>query len=187
MLIQKLTSTECRAEFERCGVGRLAFVRHGLPHIVPMRFSYDGSDLYGFSMLGEKIECMRENPFVCVQFDNQTNHFHWRSVIATGIYEELPESPENVDARQYALEVLQKHAMWWQPATVATESRSAFIPILFRIRVISLTGRQAKPDPVEAIQLSSRKTSTAVRSGVIRRILSQVMHPSKGTAGRHKH
>jgi nitroimidazol reductase NimA-like FMN-containing flavoprotein (pyridoxamine 5'-phosphate oxidase superfamily) len=134
-------------------------------------------------MLGEKVECMRENPFVCVEFDSQTNHFHWRSVIATGIYEELPESPANVDARQYALDVLQKHAMWWQPATVA--SRNAFVPILFRIRITRLTGRQAKPDPVEATQLSDRKT--AVRSGLIRRILSEIVRPSKGSAGRHRH
>ncbi len=183
MQIQKLTSRECRSEIERCGVGRVAFVRQGSPHIVPMRFSYDGSDLYGFSMLGEKIECMRENPFVCVEFDNQTSHFHWRSVIATGIYEELPESPANVDARQYALEVLQKHAMWWQPATVA--ARNAFVPILFRIRVTRLTGRQAEPDPVEAAQLSDRKA--AVRSGRIRRILSEIMHPSNSSVGRHRH
>ena len=180
---QALTSGECRAEFERCGVGRVAFVGHGLPHIVPMRFSYDGSDLYGFSMLGEKIECMRENPIVCVEFDNQTNHFHWRSVIATGIYEELPESPANVDVRQYALEVLQKHAMWWQPATVAP--RDAFVPILFRIRITRLTGRQAKPDPVEAAQLRERKTT--VRSGLIRRILSEIVRPSNSSAGRHRH
>jgi nitroimidazol reductase NimA-like FMN-containing flavoprotein (pyridoxamine 5'-phosphate oxidase superfamily) len=186
MLIQKLTSTECRAELECCGVGRMAFVRHGLPHIVPMRFSYDGYDLYGFSMLGEKIECLRENPSVCVQFDNQSNHFHWRSVIATGFYEELPDSLETVEARQHAHEVLQKYAMWWQPATVATEPRNAFVPIFFRIRVNSLTGRHAKPDPVEAIQLSN-KTSPAVRSGAIRRILSQVVRPSKSIAGRHKH
>lgn len=186
MLIQKLTSTECRAECERCGVGHMAFVCHGLPYIVPMRFSYDGSDLYGFSMLGEKIECMRENPFVCVQFDNQTNHFHWRSVIATGVYEELPESPEYVEARQHAHEVLQKHAMWWQPATAAAEHPNAYVPILFRIRINRLTGRQAKPDAVEAIQLSNR-TSAAVRSGVIRRILSEFVRPSKSIAGRDKH
>ena len=186
MLIQKLTSTECRAEFELCEVGRLAFVRHGLPHIVPLRFSCDGSDLYGFSMLGEKIECMRENPCVCVQFDNQTNHFHWRSVIATGLYEELCNSPENAEARHHAHEVLQKHAMWWQPAAVATALRDAVVPILFRIRVNSLTGRQAIPDRVESIQLRDR-ASAIVRFDVIGRILSEFVRPSKSIAGRQKH
>jgi nitroimidazol reductase NimA-like FMN-containing flavoprotein (pyridoxamine 5'-phosphate oxidase superfamily) len=186
MPIRKLTSTECRVECERCGVGRVAFVSNGLPHIVPMRFSYDGSDLYGFSMLGEKIECMRENPLVCVEFDSQSNHFHWRSVIATGVYEELPETPENVETRQHAHEVLQKHAMWWQPAAVATEPRNALVPILFRIRVHSLTGRQAEPDPVEAIQLINR-TTAAVPCGLIRRILRGVVRPLKSTAGPKEH
>jgi nitroimidazol reductase NimA-like FMN-containing flavoprotein (pyridoxamine 5'-phosphate oxidase superfamily) len=186
MLIRKLTSTECRAELERTGVGRLAFVRDGMPHVVPMRFSYDGSSLYGFSMLGEKIECMRENPYVCVEFDDRTNLFQWISVIATGLYEELPDLPENLAARRHAQAVLQKLAMWWQPATAATEPGNAFVPIFFRIRVNSITGHQARPDPVEATQLSNRQ-SAAVRSGAIRRFLSEVVHPSKKGVARQKH
>jgi nitroimidazol reductase NimA-like FMN-containing flavoprotein (pyridoxamine 5'-phosphate oxidase superfamily) len=186
MLIRNLTAAECRTELERTGVGRLAFVRDGMPHIVPMRFSYDGSDLYGFSILGQKIECMRENPYVCVEFDDRTNHFQWMSVIATGLYEELPDSPENMVARQHAHAVLQKLAMWWQPATVATEPRSALVPIFFRVRVKSMTGRQAAPDPVEAIQVSARESAT-VRSGAIRKFLSEVVHLSKGGAAPPKH
>ncbi len=186
MFIRNLTASECRTELERTCVGRLAFVRDGMPQIVPMRFSYDGSDLYGFSMLGQKIECMRENPCVCVEFDDRTNHYQWMSVIATGLYEELAESPENIVARRHAQAVLQRLAMWWQPATVATEARNVFVPIFFRIRVKSMTGRQAAPDPVEAIQLSPRE-SAVVRSGAIRNFLSEVMHLSRRGAARPKH
>jgi nitroimidazol reductase NimA-like FMN-containing flavoprotein (pyridoxamine 5'-phosphate oxidase superfamily) len=181
-----MTSTECRAELGRFRVGRLAFVRNGMPHVLPMRFSYDGSDLYGFSMLGEKIECMRENPCVCIEFDDQTNHFQWRSVVATGLYEELPDSPENAEARRHAHDVLQKLAMWWQPATAAAEAHTAFVPIFFRIRVNKITGHEAKPDPVEAAVLSD-KASAAARSGAIRKFLSEVVHPSKKNVARPKH
>lgn len=186
MQIRKLTPAECCAELERAGVGRLAFVRDQMPHVVPMRFSYDGSDLYGFSMLGEKIACMRENPCVCVEFDDRTNLFQWLSVIATGHYEELPDLPENIAARHHAQVVLQKLAMWWQPATVAREPGTAFVPIFFRIRVNSLTGHQASPDPLETAQLSDRH-SAEVRSGAIRRFLSEVVHPSKRGMTRQKH
>ena len=186
MLIRNLTVAECRSELERTGVGRLAFVLNGAPHIVPMRFSYDGSDLYGFSILWQKIECMRENPHVCVEFDDRTNLFQWISVIATGLYEELADLPENIAARRHAQAVLQKLAMWWQPATVATQPGNVFVPIFFRIRVNSMTGHQASPDPVEAAQLSDRQ-SAAARSGAIRRFLNEVVHPSKRGVARQKH
>jgi hypothetical protein len=166
MLIRNLTVAECRGELERTGVGRLAFVRDCTPHIVPMRFSYDGSDLYGFSILGQKIEGMRENPLVCVEFDDRTNHFQWMSVIATGVYEELP--------------------MWWQPATVVTEPGNAFLPIFFRIRIKSMTGHQAAPDPCEASQLVGRK-SAAVRPGSFRNFLRDIVHISIRGAQRPKH
>jgi hypothetical protein len=157
-----------------------------MPHVVPMRFSYDGSDLYGFSMLGEKIECMRANHCVCVEFDDRTNLFQWISIIATGHYEELPDVPENIAARRHAHAVLQKLAMWWQPATAATQPDCPFVPIFFRIRLESITGHQASPDPVEAAQLSDRQTAAA-RSGAIRRFLGEIAHPSKKGIARPKH
>jgi nitroimidazol reductase NimA-like FMN-containing flavoprotein (pyridoxamine 5'-phosphate oxidase superfamily) len=163
----------------------LAFVLDGMPHIVPMRFSYDGCDLYGFSILGQKIECMRENPHVCVEFDDRTNHYQWMSVVATGLYEELPDSPENMAARNHAQAVLQKLAMWWQPATAVADPRNAFLPIFFRIRIQSMTGHQAAPDPSEAIQLSGR-ASAAFRPGSIRHFLRDIVHISK-RAARPKH
>ena len=186
MLIRKMTQSECRAGVGQFRVGRLAFMRNGMPRIVPMRFSFDGSDLYGFSLLGEKIACMRENPHVCVEFDDQTNHFQWRSVVATGLYEELPDSPEHVQARRHAQEVLQKLAMWWQPATAAAEAHGAFVPIFFCIRVIHMTGHESRPDPVEASVLSNR-ASAAERSGAIRRFLGEVVRPSRKGAVRPKH
>ena len=186
MLIRKMTLTECRAGLGQFRVGRLAFVRNGMPRVVPMRFSFDGSDLYGFSLLGEKIACMRDNPHVCVEFDEQANHFQWWSVVATGRYDELPDSPEHVQARRHAQEVLQKLAMWWQPATAAAEAHGAFVPVFFCIRVDTMTGHEARPDPVEASVLSS-SASAAARSSAIRRFLAEVVHPSRKGVARPKH
>jgi uncharacterized protein len=186
MLIRKMTPAECRAGLGQFRVGRLAFVCNGMPRVVPMRFSFDGSDLYGFSLLGEKIACMRENPHVCVEFDDQQNHFQWRSVVAAGRYEELPDSPENAMARRHAQEVLQKLPMWWQPATAVTEAQRDFVPILFCVRVTNMTGHEARPDPVEAHALSQSE-SAAVRSRAIRRFLGEVVHTSRKGAARPKH
>jgi hypothetical protein len=76
--------------------------------------------------------------------------------------------------------------MWWQPATVTTEPRNVLVPIFFRIRVKNMTGHQAAPDPVEAIQVRGRE-SAPVRSGAIRNFLSEVVHLSKRGSARPKH
>jgi hypothetical protein len=93
---------------------------------------------------------MRSNPLVCLEVDERTSHYEWMSVVVSGRYEELPDTPEFGYARVHAQEVLQQRAMWWQPAYVATEHREQLIPIFYRIHVRRMTGRRATPDPVEA-------------------------------------
>lgn len=185
MQIHSLTAAECRTELERTGVGRLACVRDGVPYVVPMRFAYDGEDLYSFSMLGKKIEWMRANPSVCVEFDERTSHYQWTSVIVSGYYEELPDSLQYKCARDHAQAVLQKLPMWWQPASVATEHHKAFAPIFFRIRIEHLSGHRATPEPVEAVSMRGRDTPLE-RSSAIRIFLGEVAHISRVLGARSK-
>jgi hypothetical protein len=172
MLIHEMTEDECRAALERVSFGRLACARDNQPYVVPINFSYDGkhlygfsapAEIYGFSTLGQKIEWMRTNPLVCLEIDERTSHHEWMSVVVSGHYEELPDTPEFGHARVHALEVLQKRAMWWQPAYVATEQREQFTPIFYRIHIRQMTGRRATPDPVEAAA-SAAKAPTAEES-----------------------
>jgi hypothetical protein len=105
---------------------------------------------------------MRSNPLVCLEIDERTSHHQWMSVVASGRYEELPDTPEFGYERVQAWEVLQKRAMWWEPAYVATEHREQFTPIFYRIHIKQMTGRRATPDPVEAA--TSAKAPTAEES-----------------------
>jgi hypothetical protein len=163
MLIHEMTEDECRTALERVGVGRLACARDDQPYVVPIYFSYDRKHLYGFSTLGQKIEWMRSNPLVCLEIDERTSHHQWMSVVVSGRYEELPDTPEFGYERVHAHEVLQKHAMWWQPAYVATEHREQLTPIFYRIHIKQMTGHRATPDPVEAAALGA-KAPTAEES-----------------------
>ena len=172
MIIHEMTEDECRTVLERVSFGRLACARDNQPYILPIYFSYDGTRLYGFSSprqvygfssLGQKIEWMRSNPLVCLEIDERTSHHHWMSVVVSGRYQELPDTPEFGFERMQAWDVLQKRAMWWEPASVATEHREQFTPIFYRIHIKQMTGRRATPDSVEAAA-SATKASTAEES-----------------------
>jgi len=153
MLIHGMTEDECRRALERVSFGRLACARGDQPYIVPIYFSYDRRHrdlLHGFSTLGQKIEWMRSNPLVCVEIDERTSHNHWMSVVVSGRYQELPDTPTFESERVQVWEALQERAMWWEPAYVATEHGETLTPIFYRIHIKQLTGRRATPDPIEA-------------------------------------
>jgi uncharacterized protein len=159
MLIHEMTDEECRTALDKMDFGRLACVRDGEPYIVPVNFCYDGRHLYGITTLGQKIEWMRLNPRVCLEADERTYHDRWVSLIVFGRYEELPDTPEHQRARSYALEVLQRRTMWWEPACVPTERRERRAPIYYRIGVERITGRRATPTQIGAASPETDESS----------------------------
>ena len=164
MLIHEMTEDECRNALERVSFGRLACARGDQPYVVPIYFAYDRrhrSLLYGFSTLGQKIEWMRSNPRVCLEIDEQTSHHQWMSVLVSGRYEELPDTPAFGYERVQVWEALQERATWWEPAYVATEHREQLTPIFYRIHIKQLTGRRATPDPIEAASWAAAAPTAA--------------------------
>ncbi len=152
MIIHEMTSEECHEFLRQTNIGRLGCTHDRQPYVVPIYFASDGKHLYCFSTVGQKIEWMRANPLVCLEVDEVVNHLHWKSVVVIGKYEELGDAPTCVNAREYALELLQKRAMWWQPAYVATEhrgSRDALTPVFYRIQINQVTGHRGMPDSFE--------------------------------------
>ncbi len=163
MRIHDMTEEECGIALERAGFGRLACSYEKQPYVVPIYFSYAGQYLYAFSTLGQKIEWMRSNPLVCLEIDERKSHHEWMSVVVTGRYEELPDTLHFGDERARAHHVLQKHAMWWEPAYVPTEHRDTLTPIFYRIHITHMTGRRGTRDPLEAAAFDA-KAPTAEES-----------------------
>jgi hypothetical protein len=96
---------------------------------------------------------MRANPLVCVQADEVISSQKWTSVIIFGRFEELPDVSEWNDKRALAHELLQRRAMWWEPAYVKTILHGAerpLVPIFYRVRVTGVTGHQAGPESGKA-------------------------------------
>lgn len=149
MFIHEMTESECRQVLHEATLGRLACARGDQPYIVPIYFALDREHIYGFTTLGQKIEWMRTNPQVCLEVDEWTGHNHWQSVIVFGHYQELTDLPKYQAARAKALELLQKHVMWWEPAYVGAKHRDmphSEIPIFYRISIDKMTGHRAMPD-----------------------------------------
>jgi hypothetical protein len=174
MHIHDMTEGECRAELERVSVGRLGCARDDQPYVIPMRFSYDGAHLYGFSTLGKKIDWMRSNPLVCVEFDERTSHSQWVSVVVSGRYQALPDPPYFELARVRAHGALRKLPNWWEPAFVATRDGQRLTPVFYRIQVMHLTGHRATPESADAV-VSGGNDPVTERSSTVWQSIEGVM------------
>jgi nitroimidazol reductase NimA-like FMN-containing flavoprotein (pyridoxamine 5'-phosphate oxidase superfamily) len=89
---------------------------------------------------------MRANPLVCVEVESVVSLYCWRTVIASGIYEELSNSSEHVEQRMLAFNLLSKTSNWWEPGFVKTYHRSVVRPleaVYFRVRITGSTGHEA--------------------------------------------
>jgi uncharacterized protein len=146
-----MTVEECREALDKADLGRLACTRDNQPYIVPIFFVMDEDYLYSFSIAGRKIDWMRENPRVCVEIDSVKSWSDWTSVIAFGRYEELPDTPDWQAERRRAHHLLQRRAMWWQPASVDIPDHAGevFLPVFFRIILESPSGHRGMSGPDE--------------------------------------
>jgi uncharacterized protein len=146
MLIEAMTAQECWTMLARNNLARLACARDNQPYVVPVRVDLDGEFLYGYATLGRKIEWMRTNPLVCLEYEEIITPRQWGSLIVFGRYEELPHTPDHQSARQVAERLFQKYPMWWEPATVPLGGHERRPPVVFRIHEAAPEGRQGAPE-----------------------------------------
>jgi len=157
MKIQEMTPAECFELLKETGIGRLGCAQSGQPYVVPIYFVVNEDHIYGFTTFGKKIEWMRANPLVCVEVDEIITPEKWRSVIVFGRYQELPDDPRWAPARYHAHSLLEKHAVWWEPAFVWRTHRGkphSTEAILYRISIEEITGHRAQPDHHEMTMTS---------------------------------
>lgn len=147
MWIRELTRQASLEVLAHTHLGRLACVRGMQPYIVPINFTYHDHSLYSFSLAGQKIDWMRVNPLVCVEAD-QLRREYWATVVVSGRYEELTDTPGFHDERALALRLLQQRAMWWEHAGTKTmpASTQPAVPIFYRIKLEQITGRCGATD-----------------------------------------
>jgi nitroimidazol reductase NimA-like FMN-containing flavoprotein (pyridoxamine 5'-phosphate oxidase superfamily) len=148
MNVQEISATECYAALTSSGFGRLACARDNQPYVVPIYFVVDGAALYTFSLPGQKIDWMRENPQVCLEIDWVNRGDDWSSVVVIGRYEELTDTPDHYNQRLQALALLQSRRMAWEPAASSGPDSAkppAYTPVFYRIVVDQVTGFRGEP------------------------------------------
>lgn len=182
MKIHTMSEEESFEVLSGMRLARVACTRDNQPYVVPTFFAYYMSPsgfryLYVVTTLGQKIHWMRSNPLVCVECDEVTSYDQWVSVVAFGVYEELPDNSEFGRERHHAWELLQKDPTWWMNESAAYLARDnpnptqPFSPLYYRIRIDRITGRRAIPKAASVVSIPSnpsRKSEGWLRTALRR-------------------
>jgi uncharacterized protein len=156
MLIHELTKDECLDVLRHTNLGRLGCSHDDQPYIVPIYFDFDGEDVYSFATRGTKTAWMESNSKVCLEVDDIFDQYNWTTVLVFGRYEELTEMPQYEELRDRARQLFQKRPEWWLPAAGKVSSGKEFAPIVYRIRIATVSGRRAARDETAAAAASRR-------------------------------
>jgi nitroimidazol reductase NimA-like FMN-containing flavoprotein (pyridoxamine 5'-phosphate oxidase superfamily) len=145
MVIRELTRQASLDLLKRTHLGRLACARANRPYIIPIYFAYQDNSLYCAATVGQKIEWMRENPLVAVEVDQIDSAQQWETVIVSGRYDEIVNTPEGREKRELAWSLLQDRKLWWEPCFVETilgGKERPMVPLYFRILIERITGHR---------------------------------------------
>ena len=143
VIVHELTRDECDGVLSRMHIGRLACARFNQPYVVPVSFVFDSIDrsLVGFSLVGQKVQWMRDNPRVCVEVDEIVDDIHWTTVIVNGLFREIGSADGAELAR--AQELLQARVSWWLPGTAKpAHGAERATPLFYRDAIREMTGRR---------------------------------------------
>jgi nitroimidazol reductase NimA-like FMN-containing flavoprotein (pyridoxamine 5'-phosphate oxidase superfamily) len=139
--VEDMSPAEMHALLQRESFGHLGCARDNRPYVVPMHYAYDGKDLYFFTTEGMKTRFIHANPKVCLQVEEVTDSTHWKSVMVSGIANEITSKEET----QRAMKIITERNPSLTPAISATEIDSmgrAVDIALYRITPEVIDGRQ---------------------------------------------
>lgn len=136
-MISKLSEEESLSLLRDKRIARLGCVAGVEPYVVPINYIFDDCSVLSHSLPGRKITAMRENPRVCVQVDDIKDLCTWKSVIAYGQYKEIIEPTERARALNCLLSSFPKLT---PVESLSAEDAAVPAPVVFRIRVDSITG-----------------------------------------------
>lgn len=88
-MFSQMGERESRALLSEGRMGRLGCCHQDRPYVVPVNYFYDGEYIYMHSLSGFKMDVLHSNPQACLQTDLIEDDYHWRSVIAFGVCEEI--------------------------------------------------------------------------------------------------
>ena len=130
-------------------VARVGYIdRRGLPCVVPITYAYDGRAIFGYGLIGAKIENMGASPNVCVEIDRIENAADWRSVILRGSYERLEGAQATAAIEQIRTRLAANAVATGAPLSAGRTfvDRKGGSGIAYRILISEKRGRRAIPE-----------------------------------------
>ena len=151
IMIKDLALPTCIELLQNNYIGRLAYIAHQCPYVIPITYYYNGNAedyIISYSLEGHKIEAMRENSTVSIQVDRIESVDRWKSVLVQGTFEEL----SGIDAKN----MLRKFSQGVKDIVNRQKDKDVqFIhefssklnvkngsPIVYRIKVQEITGKE---------------------------------------------
>lgn len=130
-MIKRLREEEAITLLSEGTLGHLGCVTERGPYVVPANYIFHEGNIYVYSLMGSKIQTLRQNPKACFQVDKLDNEYSWRSAIAFGKYEELTDAEE----RCCFMQRLVTRFPHLTPSESASLEAAPDKVIIFRIRV----------------------------------------------------
>jgi len=139
---------EIESIIRRSQVCRLAMALDGQPYVVPLCFGYEGGAIYVHCATeGMKLDILRANDRVCVEFDADLRmvpasvacawETNYRSVIAFGRASIVTDT----DSKRAACEIIMRH---YSPDAAYSYSDAALDRIaVIRIEIDEMTGKKS--------------------------------------------
>ncbi|HEY5817178.1 MAG TPA: pyridoxamine 5'-phosphate oxidase family protein [Mesorhizobium sp.] len=146
MRVQTMGNLECTKFLEAHRLGHLACCIDNQPYVVPIYYALRNIYVYSFTMPGKKVDIMRHNPRVSLLVEEIAEDGTWKSVIAAGHFEELPDRIGFKIELDHAWSELSTHVNWWEPGSLkpdAETTSSHSDHLFYRIVIDELSGREA--------------------------------------------
>lgn len=147
-MIGKLTNEQIEEVLKENVLGRIGCNDGKRNYVVPVNYAYDGKCIIAHSIMGMKIKIMRKNPHVCFEVDEMKSFTKWKSVIAWGEYQELPDQRDRflamrlfVDKMMHAKISKTGVAFEMDKGIVHLRPPGTVRPIIYRIIITEKTGR----------------------------------------------
>ncbi|MBX3598424.1 MAG: pyridoxamine 5'-phosphate oxidase family protein [Rhizobiaceae bacterium] len=145
MHIKSLSEAECFSFLESNRLARLCCSAENQPYAIPLHYAFKNHFIYAFSMPGRKIDMMRKNPRVALLVDELKAGRNWKSIVAEGVFEELPNRIGFKIERDHAWSLLSQHANWWEPGAIKPDMSVPLDDtkhIFFRVAIDRISGRE---------------------------------------------
>lgn len=151
-MITNLKKQECLKILNNNYIGHLAYVYKNLPFVIPITYYYDKKNItiIGYTGEGHKTKALRKNKAVALEIAEIESINNWKSILVQGTFEELEGPDAKYELLKFYLGVKElipnKEIHFISQFSDKTSSEA--IPIVYRINIQEITGKQKKPQPV---------------------------------------